>query len=267
MKTNLVKNASWNRHLANWGVYAAAAGASLSMATTADASIISGTLNVTATINPAAGVNGSAEPAFVVGGANEAVVVRNIAAHSTFNPIGPGNRGPGSCSSSPGNPMCQTFVPRAGVAVLDPHLFNGQQWKFFDNNLNDQARAYLRNSVIAGGAANQQQTAFLDTNGGAGQRGNFPFGATNDFVGFKTAGGDLGWLQVQVLDRNADGYPDQVLAIAFGYNTVAGASIRAGQTGTAPTAPEPGTASLALLAAGAAGIVALRKARQTKTQG
>ena len=261
-ETEAVTNGKgWKSQLGTWGIYAAAAGASLSMATSADAGIISGALNLTATINPAAGVNGSNEPHFVLGTANEAIGVRNIAAHSTFNSqggLGPNN---GSCSTrgpGHGGPSCQVFVPRAGIALLEPGLFNGQQLKFFDNTSNDLARRYVRNSVIAGGARNQQQTAFLDTVDGGNRRGFFPFGTTNDFVGFKAANGDLGWLQVEVLDRNSDGYPDQVEAIAYGYNTVAGASIEAGQQGSAPTTPEPGTASLAILAA-------LRKARRTRT--
>ena len=261
-ETEAVNNGKgWKSHLGNWGIYAAAAGASLSMATSADAGIISGVLNLTASINPAAGVNGSAETHFVLGSANQAIFVRNLAAHSIFyKPFTCLTRGPGFVG-----PSCQHFFPRAGDAILAPDLPNVQQLKFFDtSSFDDRARRYVRNSVIAG-VAGQSQAAFLDIDNGGVQQGVFPFGTTNDFVGFIAANGDLGWLQVEVLDRNGDGYADQVEAIAYGYNTEAGASIEAGQTSTGAATPEPGTASLALLAAGAAGIVALRKARRTRT--
>jgi len=52
----------------NWGIYAAAAGAALSMATSADASIISGSLGVTATINSAGGGTFTAQPTFSLAG-------------------------------------------------------------------------------------------------------------------------------------------------------------------------------------------------------
>ena len=92
-----------------------------------------------------------------------------------------------------------------------------------------------------------------------------PFNSANDFIGFRTSSGNLGWLQIEVFDHNSDGFVDEAKIIGYGYNTVAGASILAGQTsGGGSSTPEPGSASLAILAAGAAGIQALRRARQAR---
>jgi len=81
------------------------------------------------------------------------------------------------------------------------------------------------------------------------------------FVGIKgdqIFTGDLGWIQVKVFDRNADGYPDELEIVSWAYNNVPGAPIAAGETGVTP---EPGTAALGLLAAGAAGLLAWRRRR------
>jgi hypothetical protein len=248
------ENRDWKSHLGNWGIYAAAAGASLSMATSADAGIISGTLNLTASNNPAASIQGSGLAMFAIGGHGVQLGVVNNAAHTNFNST---SRGMFCSGPMPG--CMGTAVPREGAAFLTANL------KLFESP-GTIVRRYLRNSAIVGGAPAAEDFGFLDVEANGVQRDPFPFNNTNDFVGFRTAGGDLGWLQVEVLDRNGDGYADEVKAIAYGYNTVAGASILAGQTSSAPATPEPGTASLALLAAGAAGSMALRQARRARTK-
>jgi hypothetical protein len=254
------QNRDWKSHLGNWGIYAAAAGASLSMATSADAGIISGTLNLSKSITGGATSNVFTAVSFAIDGALVKMGVGNIGAHVSFG--GMSTPGGQFCSSFGGpRPGCQSIqVPRRGDALLE-QVHSSNHLNFFKNHSSIGARRYLRNSVIAGGALSHSQLAILDSDNGGVKRDAVPFGTTNDFIGFKAPNGDLGWLQIEVLDRNGDGYADQIKAIAYGYNTVAGASIEAGQTSSAPATPEPGTASLALLAAGAAGIVALRKAR------
>jgi len=86
------------------------------------------------------------------------------------------------------------------------------------------------------------------------------FGTKTGFVGFQTAGGDLGWIDVKV-SGPADGGPfDEAAALGYAYNDVPGAPILTGQLPTAAV-PEPGSLALALLAIGAGGLIAWRKRR------
>ena len=78
------------------------------------------------------------------------------------------------------------------------------------------------------------------------------------FAGFQFDDGEVGWIRLKWQDVNSDGYPDQLTAIDWAYNSTPGESILAGQTAV----PEPGSLSLALLAAGSAGVLALRKRRR-----
>jgi hypothetical protein len=81
------------------------------------------------------------------------------------------------------------------------------------------------------------------------------------FAGFEmpaSQGGGLGWIQLQVIDRNNDGLPDEVEALSWAYSTAATESINAGQT-TDGSVPEP--SALGLLALGSAGVLAWRRRR------
>jgi hypothetical protein len=69
-------------------------------------------------------------------------------------------------------------------------------------------------------------------------KGLFGPGASNGFVGFSNAAGDLGWMHVQV-GFDSGGYPDQLEVISWAYNDVAGAAIDAGQTSEGPPSARP----------------------------
>jgi hypothetical protein len=92
----------------NWKVFAAAAGASLSMATGAEASVIHTTVNLTASINPAANIN-----TFALGAALEAVDLGNQRATSFMT----GGGGPHSTQSF--------FQPRRGTAAIAAGIYDG----------------------------------------------------------------------------------------------------------------------------------------------
>jgi hypothetical protein len=84
------------------------------------------------------------------------------------------------------------------------------------------------------------------------------------FAGIRvtTAGGPhLGWIRIRLEDTNSDGFTNRLTVVDYAYNDVAGASIQAGDTGSAPV-PEPSSKAMALLAAGAIGVLAWRKRRQ-----
>jgi MYXO-CTERM domain-containing protein len=107
--------------------------------------------------------------------------------------------------------------------------------------------------------------------------GQFPIGQTG-FVGFRVCTvanhppceavppmGAEGWIRLQVIDRNGDGFADEVQVIDAAFSDLTGGQINAGQIDggyVVPESPEPSTASLGLLAAGAAGILALRRRRR-----
>lgn len=262
--TQKTPDVSWKDRLGNWGIYAAAAGAALSMATNADAGILTGTLSTTVTIEPQASYNGFSMKSFNVGGASEIARVSNIAAQTIGGTGGPGGLpGFGSCVV-PGSPGCVFFqrgaetVPRAAQAMLQSKRHSGSYLKFFDQS-GALARNFAAGAMISG--SDLHSGAILRTHNGELSLGNFAFGVAG-YVGFENQSGDYGWLKVIVNDLNSDQYPDQVEVISYALNTTPGASITAGETSGPSSTPEPGTAAMLLLASGAAGIVALRRARR-----
>jgi LPXTG-motif cell wall-anchored protein len=216
----------WKQHLGNWGAYAAAAGAALAMSTNASAaSIISSAPGLTVSITP-----GPQRTTFSVAGALEALMInRRTAAQSRT----------------------------AGVQIIDER----GGLKFGASGIS--AKRYVTGQPIM---AVGHSYGFVDilykdtTNATTRTIGRFGAGASNGFLGFQNAAGDLGWLHVQVT-IDGSGFPSQLELIAWAYNDVAGAPIEAGQTTEAAATPEPGAAALGLLALGAAGILALRKRR------
>jgi hypothetical protein len=112
------------------------------------------------------------------------------------------------------------------------------------------AKNYNLNAPIGGGVAVPGVGLHWTSTGGK-KYGNFQ-GGQPGFIGFELANGDLGWLRVEVTadDQN-------VTAIDWAYNDVAGAPINAGQTSSA--VPEP--SALGLLALGSAGVLAWRRRR------
>lgn len=260
--TQKTPDVSWKDRLGNWGIYAAAAGAVLSMATNADAGILTGTLNTTATINPAASYSGFSIKTFKVGGTSQVAVVKNVPAHTSRGPGGPSNL-PCPIPSSPGCLLlgqrgAQVFsIKRQAQAFLRSVSGNSPKLQFFDAN-GSFAKNFAAGATIAG--SKLSSVAMLKSNF-YGNLGNFGFGSPG-YVGFENQNGDYGWLKVIVNDLNSDQYPDQVEVISYALNTTPGASITAGETSGPSSTPEPGTAAMLLLASGAAGIVALRRARR-----
>jgi MYXO-CTERM domain-containing protein len=232
--------AAWKQHLGNWGAYAAAAGGALAMSTNASASIISSTLDLTVSITP-----GPHRASFSVGGVGVGFSVRTGGRTSVPQRYGSAALfGRGTSSGGPSSNL--------------PHLnFKGIGGPY-------TAKRYMTGqSILAGGAADSFAIVLhKSTNFGVlgVNKGSFGPGASNGFVGFSNAAGDLGWLHIHVT-ADGDGFATQVEVISWAYNDVAGAPIAAGQTTEAAATPEPGTAALGLLALGAAGILALRKRR------
>jgi MYXO-CTERM domain-containing protein len=101
---------------------------------------------------------------------------------------------------------------------------------------------------------------FLNKHTSSGPLKGFFGGQKTGFVGFSYAG-LYGWIEVMVSDAGSPGYTNELKAIAYAYNSVAGATINAGQ-GIPTSTPEPDTAALGLLASGAAGLAIWRRRRK-----
>jgi MYXO-CTERM domain-containing protein len=230
---------AWKQHLGNWGAYAAAAGAALAMATNASAdSIVSHTLDLTVSNPP-----GPAEATFSVGGVGVGLFVRAYDRTNVGRQYGGAQLiGLGTTSGGPNSNL--------------PHL------NFRGIGASGTAKRYTIGQPILAGAVTGGLLFEKSASHGvvSVDKGLFGPGASNGFVGFSNAAGDLGWMHVQV-GFDSGGYPDQLEVISWAYNDVAGAAIDAGQTSEGPATPEPSTAALGLLALGAAGILALRKRR------
>lgn len=222
----------WRARLSTWGVYAAATGATLALASSADASIIYGVANVSASITPNVSFD-FASTAFQIGnhkvelGIGEINISTHFSVFAAIRGVGPGptlfaDQGVSSLIKfAPG----QTVLPTSGG--------------FSRYGL---ARAIERNSAL-----------------GTVSFGNFASGKTG-FAGFVLQNGssnlDFGWLRIKVSDPNSVGYMTEIQALDWAYNDAAFTPIVAGEG-----APEPGTAALALLASGAAGLLAWRRRR------
>jgi hypothetical protein len=229
--TETRNNDRWKQRIANWSAYAAAAGATLAMATNVSAGIITATPDLT---DPS-----SSQRAFKVGGDPE---VLNLGGES--------NRTGMSAAAFINAPFLAEpklhFVTSAGVA-----------------------KRYLAGQPILGiGRVHTNvDLLFKTTNTRHTSRhgGNFGTGHSSGFIGFVNQAGDLGWLDVKV--TSDAGFAEELELISWAYNNVAGAPIEAGEsieadeTTVTPSAPEPGTEALSLLALGAAGILAFRKRR------
>ncbi len=226
----------WKAHLGNWGAYAAAAGASLTLATSADASTILHTVNLTESINPAANARSNVQNPFTLNGHKASLALFNRPSfHSTSSNYG-----------------------RSGAA----RIVNGNGVSFFRTPGSfEPAHKYGLGAPI--GVLGSLAAGATELRVGSGvPHGQFGPNSTG-YVGFKTGSGDLGWLKIVISDSNSDGYPDQATIVEYAYNDVPGGAISAGEVN--PTTPEPGTAALALLAAGAGGLLALRRKRRDGT--
>jgi len=238
------------KRLARWPAYAAAVGSGLAFATAADAGIIySGPQNVTVTVNNGPGTRDSFR---------SAPIKMDLAGPVDFNLECLFRRG-------------ARFT--TGKANLETATGNGGLM----SNASGRLKRLASGAVISAGKGFSTSASTLVEPFGqfgvqSNTKGTWPKSVTG-FAGveFKISGQfHFGWVRLEWLDTNntgvggKSGFPNEVKAIDWAYNDVAGAPIAAGQgiPAAAPPIPEPGTLSLMLLAMGSAGVLAWRKRRQ-----
>lgn len=226
-------------HFGTWGIYAAAAGATLAMSTNAQAVIIYTTLGQTVT-----------QPVGAVTSMGHSISSKNL-------PISILGKKPlesiylrKNSSLVPGIGQARLFgdIPLATAGGLTSA--GGRAAKDFVMNA---AIGASQNFPGGGGTFLEKHTSSGPLKGAFG-------GQKTGFVGFEYDG-VYGWIEVMLSDAGSPGYANEFKAIAYAYNTVAGATIDAGQ-GIPTSTPEPDTAALGLLAAGAAGLAVWRRRRK-----
>jgi LPXTG-motif cell wall-anchored protein len=252
LQQNLKTSPEWRARLNTWGIYAAATGATLAMASNADAdTIISGAANVMASVIPNAASAFSAKP-FQIGGHSGQIEIGELRVSSFFS-ISGGLKELGANGlhfATRGSGTLVNFNP--GQLILPPAVYFA-------------SRGFARNIVSgASGGGNSiccSSGGSIGSSGGPnGVFGSFATGRTG-FAGFVLTNGAseprFGWLRIKVSDPTSVGYMTEIQALDWAYNDTPFAPIAAGETGT----PEPATAALALLAAGTAGLLAWRRRR------
>ncbi len=228
---------SVRKRIGNWPIFAAAAGSALAMATSASASIITGT--------------------YIGGGPNGGFVVQtnipNI--HQQLNILG----------YSGHLLMNASQAGNLAVSAVAMEIFTAP---FFRSSNASASASFARNfaggSKISAGAGSRKSNA-LEVAFTSGGKYYSPFAAGQPgYLGFALNVGnsnfDYGWIKMDFFLN-----PQSKLAleaISFGLETNQNQSIAAGDTG----APEPGTMGLGILAAGAAGVMALRRRRKLSTE-
>ena len=235
----------WKERLGAWPMYAAVTGAALATATSAHAGIVySGPQNLAISVPEAGPVNEHGNGTFHILGH-----LFTFSIYRTLHHI----------SSGSGSKGGRAFI--GGSSIVD------------DNGSRSARRLASGANITAGmpfvgvfGANSlfQHKTGYVGPFRVTGNIGQW-LPQDRAFAGLRitTGGGQhLGWVQIQLGDSNHDGFTDHLTIVDWAYNDVAGASISAGDTGL-PQAPEPGTKAMTLLALGAAGVVALRKRRQS----
>jgi len=217
-KTKLQSTSRKNR--SNWGIYAAAAGASLSMVTSADAGIIAGNLNITAHAPQAS-----------------TPVTQNF-----------------SIAGVPGKLWIDSSFSSRHLETI--RFLDGV--KFF-NNSSGWVRKYGLNAPISAGHHNGTVGLVVQENNGSFFSRGLRHATSSAYLGFVTNGGDLGWLKIELSSPDHTGYPEDVTLVDYAYDQTAGETILAGDTGVSAATPEPDSKGLALLAAGAMGVLTLRR--------
>jgi hypothetical protein len=230
-------HSAFRTSLSDWRAFAAAGGATLAAASAADASIIYGTINsqVSIPVGPPTGHAVSSSKNFSIDGVEDNFRVLEVG-------------------------LVQPQYNQADIGE-GLNLFNGPAslGSSFRTAVDFQKGAAIAGTLNPGGDLRTVGA----TRAGKGQ---FPLNQTG-FVGFQlpaSKGGYVGWLRVEVIDRNHDGYPDALDAIDYAYST--SGPISAGD-GVPSGVPEPSTKALALLAAGSAGVLAWRKRRTAARTG
>jgi hypothetical protein len=240
------QSADWSGHLRRWPIYAAATGAALAMATSADAnSIISGYSGQKINVEP-----------FQVASRTGAETVVNLG--------GLGDVGLRLFYSRGTNGIVFSRTGQARVFGSHGTVLNatgGELARFNAGQAITQGMSHATNPIL-----HEQIFRYLIgadrvlTSLGVGQ---WPTSNKTGFAGFTLANGDLGWIQLDWTTNG--GFPTSLQALNWAVETAPGVSIEADQTDSGPgVAPEPGTLGLSLLAIGAAGIAAWRRSRRAQ---
>jgi hypothetical protein len=240
------KPENWSAHLKRWPIYAAATGAALAMATSADAGTI-----VSGTSGSYVSIPGGAPLSFNIPGFSSPVQVGWLfGSASQWTSGGWARAGLSARMSFAGyrSSSGQFWLNRfsRGQSITNSMQFS--HW-----GLVRAASAWVTSS---GGRGTMQAGWPGTANGGGGYAGfRLPAGST-------ASGGpayNLGWIQLTWLSSMGNGVPTELIAGNWAVDTTPGEPINAGN------APEPGTMALSLLACGAAGIAAWRKARKARS--
>jgi hypothetical protein len=228
-------------HFGNWGVYAAAAGATLAMSTNAEAQIVYTTLGQMVT-RPAVGLT-------IFG---HSVTSKNFTVNIA------GHKQTESIYLRKGS----SLVPPLGAAKVGAGALEFATGGGVTGSHQRAAKNFGLGTVI--GAAGQHfypgGSDFLNKHTTLGAFNGFFKGVDTGFLGFSYAG-HYGWIEAMVSDAGSPGYTNELKVIAYAYNSVSGATINPGQ-GIPVTTPEPDTAVLGLLASGAAGLAIWRRRRK-----
>ncbi len=228
------KPENWSAHLKRWPIYAAATGAALAMATSADAGTIMTGYSGSSVTRPGSG--------------------SGYAGNFLDFDIS-GNPGP-----VPPGWMMVAGGPAWGFASVEgaDGLSFATAWFWLDRFGRGQSitsHVHFGTSGVVRDVGNPYGPGWGGTaNGGSGYAGfRIPASTAN------ASGYDLGWIQLTWLSSMGNGVPTELIAGDWGLNTTPNMPIQAG-------VPEPGTMALSLLALGASGILAWRKRRRSGAQ-
>ncbi|MBV9656514.1 MAG: PEP-CTERM sorting domain-containing protein [Verrucomicrobia bacterium] len=228
---------SLRTRLSDWRLFAAAGGAALAATTSsAEAAIVNGSLNLDYKMggNANSNLNKTFKAAFGTGALglfrNTARTTSNFSSHSGARAYGNNFKIFGGGTSFNGGGNALNFAKGHSVSGKHPFRFGT-----------------LATDVRIDGNPNSFG-------------GNFGLNKVG-YLGLSRANGGKGWIQVEILDQNGDGRPDEVKLLNYAYNTAANGPILAGG-GLPASVPEPSSKALALLALGAGGVLAWRKARR-----
>ncbi len=255
LEQDLKTSPEWRARLSTWGVYAAATGATLAMASNADASIIYGVANVSASIAPNASFD-AASNAFQIAGRKVEIAIGEFAILERLLYIRGAKRRRCPFSSRIKAPRVSSISIQANRSLQRREGLQGMGspgpfWA---------AAASAAATVSAGVPATVlaaapeilvlQSLAILRA-----VRPGLPDSCCKKPPPSSTSGG----FRIKVSDPNSVGYMTEIQALDWAYNDTAFGPIAAGE---GAAAPEPGTAALALLASGAAGLLAWRRRRR-----
>jgi hypothetical protein len=248
-----VATESWSSRAGRWSIYAAATGAALASATSADASIITGFSGAFTVADRGCGgcevfssVKMQTFPGGTTGGGYP--IANTIASFSLF----------AQYVLNPGLKRAQVAVTQAAP------FFASKAVGFFVTTNSTHYHPILfapGDPIVPGGYLYRGggiHTYSKLLPGGAPVNLGWPTPGVTGIAAFQLSNGDLGWIRLMWSSYAGDGLSDRIDALDWAINTTPGEAIIAGAV------PEPGTLPLMLLASGAAGILALRKRRQAK---